>query len=544
MKTYFAFILLTFTLAECKKEENPKQDLFINVDSLKIDGIKVSDNSQIFNVSITPQIHVFFDKPVDSTLINTNDIYFSGEIYNNYNYWFSDNSKTLIVKPKTALNSLSLYRFTIMQGKNLGGNIVNGYTAKFITKLDSSDKFPLLSDDELLTLIQRQTFKYFWDFGHPESGMARERNTSGDIVTTGGSGFGLMAIIVAIERGFINRSEGIERISKIINFLKNADRFHGAWGHWYNGATGKLVPFTTNDNGGDLVETAFMGQGLYTVRQYLNPNISDEYQLINEINSLINDIEWNWYTNNEQDVLYWHWSPTYGWTMNMTISGYNEALIVYVLAASSNNHGINPSVYHKGWARDGLIINGKQFYGFVLPLGFDYGGPLFFAHYSFLGLDPRNLSDAYANYRQQNVNHTLINRQHCIANPGKFSLYSADCWGLTASDDNTGYGVHEPTRDIGVISPTAALSSMPYTPEESKKVARFLYYKLGDKLWGQYGFYDAFNASANWWGNSYLAIDQGPIIVMIENYRSGLCWDLFMSAPEIQTGLSKLGFSY
>ncbi|HOY14739.1 MAG TPA: glucoamylase family protein, partial [Saprospiraceae bacterium] len=226
------------------------------------------------------------------------------------------------------------------------------------------------------------------------------------------------------------------------------------------------------------------------------------------------------------------------------IRGHNEGLIVYVLAASSPSHGIDPIVYKSGYARNGAIKNGNTYYTYKLPLGSGRGGPLFFTHYSFLGLDPRNLKDQYANYWEQNTNHTLINRAYCIANPQKYAGYSADCWGLTASDGNNGYSAHSPDNDRGVITPTAALSSMPYTPKESMAALRHFYYKLGDKTWGEYGFYDAFNQSANWYSDSYLAIDQGPIVCMIENQRTGLLWNLFMSAPEIQSGLTKLGFTY
>ncbi|HNT41698.1 MAG TPA: glucoamylase family protein [Tenuifilaceae bacterium] len=410
--------------------------------------------------------------------------------------------------------------------------------------IDSTPKYPVIPDDDLLTLIQQQTFRYFWDFGHPSCGMARERDNSGDIVTIGGSGFGLMAIPVAIERSFITRSEGIERIATMVNFLKNADRFHGAWAHWYNGATGHVVPFSTYDNGGDLVETSYMAQALLTVRQYLSAADPAEAELINNINLLLDGIEWSWYNRDNLNMLSWHWSPSYGWAMNMFVRGWNEALITYIMAATSSTFPISAEVYHNGWAGNGAIVNGRSFYGYTLPLGHDYGGPLFFAQYSFLGLNPQNLSDQYASYWTQNVNHTLINRQYCITNPRGYLLYSPDCWGLTASDDNNGYGAHEPLNDNGTITPTAALSSMPYTPEESMRVARFLYYTLGDKLWGDYGFYDAFNPTAGWWGKSYLAIDQGPIIIMIENYRTGLCWNLFMSAPEVDGALSKLGFSH
>jgi hypothetical protein len=423
------------------------------------------------------------------------------------------------------------------------GATFSGFSNQFITGLNPTPKFPLIDDEALLDLVQAQTFRYFYDFAHPVSGMARERNNSGDIVTVGGSGFGLMAIPIGVERGFITREQGVAHLDKVTNSLSTADRFHGVWPHWMNGNTGKVHPFSTFDNGGDLVETSFMAAGLITVRQYLDPAQAQELTIINRINQLLEAIEWDWYTRGGQDVLYWHWSPNHGWAMNMQVRGYNEALITYVMAATSSTFPIQAPVYHKGWANNGSIINGSSFYGIPLPVGFDYGGPLFFSHYSFLGLNPTNLSDQYANYWTQNVNHSLINRQHSVINPRGHLGYSADSWGLTASDEPSGYGVHEPTRDNGTISPTAALSSMPYTPYESMQAMRHFYYVLGDKLWGEYGFKDAFNPNEAWWASSYLAIDQGPIIVMIENHRTGLCWNLFMSAPEVNEALNKLGFS-
>lgn len=437
--------------------------------------------------------------------------------------------------------------YTVIVNSNLrsaNGFEFDGFEATFQTGLNSTPKFPTITDEELLTKVQEQTFKYFWDFAHPVSGLARERNTSGDLVTIGGSGFGVMSILVGIERGFITKSEGIERLQKIVTFLGNADRFHGVWPHWMSGSTGTVIPFSTQDNGADLVETAFMAQGLITVRQYLDDSVPAEETLISDINVLLDAIEWNWFTRGGQDVLYWHWSPEFEWAMNLQIKGYNEALIIYVLAATSTNYAIEKDVYTKGWASSGNIQNGNTFYGHNLPVGFDFGGPLFFAHYSFMGLDPRNLSDTYANYWTQNRNHSLINKEHSVANPNGFVGYSADSWGLTASDEPNGYSAHEPTRDNGTITPTAALSSMPYTPEESMDALKHFYYVLGDKLWGEYGFYDAFNPTEGWWASSFLAIDQGPIIVMIENHRSGLLWDLFMTAPEVQSGLDKLGFTY
>lgn len=458
---------------------------------------------------------------------------------------FGTDNRSVTITGVTQLKDLSLYAFSVSdQLKGAGGEPFAGLSKEFYTGAGETLKFPLVSDEELLTLVQKQTFKYFWDFAEPASGMARERNTSGDLVTSGGSGFGIMAIIVGIERNFISRAEGIQRLTKILTFVEGADRFHGAWSHWINGTNGNVIPFSPNDNGGDLVETSFLVQGLLTFRQYLNPAITEEKALIDRINVLWRSVEWDWYTQGNQEVLYWHWSPDKQWIMNLPLQGHNETLITYVLAASSPTHTISKDVYTKGYTRNGAFKNGKSFYNITLPLGEDLGGPLFFSHYSFLGLDPRNLEDTHANYWTQNVSHSSINHAYSIANPKKFAGYSDESWGLTASDNHVGYSAHSPLNDLGVITPTAALSSFPYTPVESMKAMKFFYYKMGDRLWGNYGFYDAFNITEGWVADSYLAIDQGPIIVMIENHRTALLWNLFMSAPEVQAGLTKLGFTY
>jgi hypothetical protein len=404
-----------------------------------------------------------------------------------------------------------------------------------------------ITDEQLLDLVQKQTFRYFWDFAHPVSGMARERsneayNYGNEVVTTGGTGFGVMAILVAIDRKWITREEGRDRLLKIVDFLRKADSYHGMWPHWLNGETGKVIPFSRRDDAADMVESSFLFQGLLCVRQYFDGSDRKEEELRNKINWTWNEADFNWFTQGGRNVLYWHWSPNYGWAMNFELRGWNECLIAYVLAASSPSSPIDPQVYQKGWTNSSFFKNGKEYYGIKLPLGFDYGGPLFFSHYSFLGLDPRGLKDQWADYWEQNKNHTLINREHCVRNPKGFKGYGPDCWGLTASDNHEGYNAHSPDNDLGVISPTAALSAFPYTPEFSMQALRHFYKDLGPKIWSEYGFVDAFNESKDWYAKSHLAIDQGPIIVMIENYRSGLLWKLFMSCPEIQTGLNKLGF--
>lgn len=399
-----------------------------------------------------------------------------------------------------------------------------------------------MTDDELLTMVQQYTFRYFWDFAHPVSGLARERNTT-SIVTSGGSGFGIMAILVGIERGFITYEQGVERLLKIVNFLDGADRFHGVWAHWMNGATGEVVPFSQYDDGGDLVETAFLMQGLLTVRECIAGDTPDEIALREKITELWETTEWSWYRKGVQNVLYWHWSPNFAWEINHQIRGFNETHIVYILAAASPTFSVPDNLYHVGWAGSNYT-NGNEYFGFPLEVGPFRGGPLFFSHYSYLGFDPRYKKDDYANYFNNGVYHTLINRAYCIENPQGHEGYSSVCWGLTASDDPWGYLAHEPTasRDNGTLTPTAALSSMPYTPELSIAALKHFYRELGDELWGEYGFYDAFNPGEDWTASSYLAIDQGPIICMIENYRTELLWDCFMANPEIQTALDQIGF--
>ena len=413
-----------------------------------------------------------------------------------------------------------------------------------------------LSDDSLLTLVQYQTFNYFWEEAEPTSGLGRERvhmdnvypQNDRNVVTSGGSGFGLMALVVGMERGFISREQGVERFEKIMDFLESADRFHGVWPHWWFGDTGKTKPFSKNDDGGDLVETSFMAQGLLVVRQYLDPTDQREAAIINRINKLWEDIEFDWHTQDGQNVLYWHWSPNYGWEKDFDVRGYNECLIMYTLAAASPTHGIKPEVYHEGWARGGIIAEDTTYYELETVLNHyetndSPVGPLFWAHYSYLGLDPRKLNDKYGDYWKLNRNHALIHYKHCVANPHGFKGYGEKVWGLTSSYSPRGYASHRPDRDIGVISPTAALSSFPYTPKESMQFLRFLY-EEADSLVGKYGPYDAFSLEDGWYLPRYLAIDQGPIPVMIENYRTNLIWDLFMSAPEVKEGLDKLGFSY
>ncbi|MBS9461086.1 beta-glucosidase [Flagellimonas sp. 389] len=415
-----------------------------------------------------------------------------------------------------------------------------------------------IPDKELMDLVQELTFKYFWDFADADSGAARERYHPSEpglgegTVAIGGTGFGLMSILVGIERNLISREEGLQRLEQIVAFLETSDRFHGAWPHWLSGSTGKVIPFSPLDDGGDLVETAFLAQGFICIKEYFKNGNEEEVLLAQKADALWKGVEWNWYTQG-QNTLYWHWSPQNEFAINLQLKGYNETLITYILAAASPDYSIAKEVYDNGWASNGGMVSSNVQYDIPIlvnhPGSPQFGGPLFWAHYSYLGLNPNGLSDAYADYGAVNVNHSRINYQYCVENPLGYRDYGPDTWGLTASytrnnDGSIGYTAHSPANDQGVISPTAAISSIPYTPEESLRAMQ-TFYRLKDMLLGPAGFYDAYSPQHNYWvAEAYLAIDQGPQIIMIENYRTGLLWNLFMQNEDVQKGLDKLGFTY
>lgn len=552
MTVKFNFLLLiclpAFFFSGCDKGNEPVppvgQPEIFNFIDIRVNN--VVSGSPVYNVNFAPTVKLSFSAKVNRTTVAAGitlknisgaDIPFAPS--------YENSDSTVILQP--VLGPVTKYTISVTNSLKTPANtaLSNSFSQVLITQIDSTDKFPIITDQALLDKVQQQTFRYFWDFGHPVSGMARERNTSADLVTSGGTGFGIMAIVTAVNRNFVTRQDGADRILKIADFLiNNCSKYHGAFAHWINGVTGATIPFSADDNGADLVETSYLMQGLLTARQYFTTADATETNLRGKINLLWNGVEWNWFQQGNQNVLYWHWSPDKAWIINAKISGWNEALITYVLSASSATYSIPKTVYDNGWARNGAMKNNSVFFGYQLPLGPDLGGPLFFEHYSFMGINPNGLNDIYANYQTQAINHTKINYEYCRANPKQWYGYSNLCWGLTASDVPNGYNANAPgNNDIGVISPTAAISSIAYTPTESMNALKFFYYKLGDKLWGSYGFYDAFSLKDPWFATSTLAIDQGPIIVMIENYRTGLLWNLFTSAPEIKNGMRNLGFT-
>jgi hypothetical protein len=425
-----------------------------------------------------------------------------------------------------------------------------------------------LSDEQLLETVQRQTFRYFWHYAHPHSGMARERSNTvkadfyldyineandepnlskgtfgPEACAVGGTGFGILATIVAVERNWVSREAAVDRLIQIADFLAKADSYHGIYPHFINGDTGKTIAFDRVDDGADAVETSYLMMGFLAARSYFNGNTEKERYLTKRINEMWRAANWNWHVPNDRFL--WHWSPHNGFDRNFPVRGWNEALITYIISASSARHSISKEVYEHTWVSTRNWRNGNSYYGYTLPLGNSFGGgPLFYEQYTFMAVDPNNLTDDHGiDYGEQTRNHTLINRAYSIDNPRKYKGYGENSWGLTAGDSVKGYVAHSPVEDHGVIQPTAAVSSMPYTPSFSLQALRYFYEQKGEKLWSRYGLVDGFSDQFDWYAKSHLAIDQGPIVVMIENYRTGLLWKLFMNIPEIQEGMKKLGFN-
>lgn len=418
------------------------------------------------------------------------------------------------------------------------------------------------SEEELMDMVQEASFRYYWEGAEPNSGLARE-NIPGrkNMIATGASGFGIMAIVVGVERGFITRAQAVERMQRIVNFLSHCDRYHGAVSHFIDGPTGKTTAFFGKyDNGGDLVETSFLYQGLLTARSYFDGKDKAEKEIRKGITKLWEEVEWDWYDREKENkFLTWHWSPDHAWHIDHKLIGWNETMITYILAMASPTHGIDPDMYYNGWAsqeeraikyrsawgktEDGSqYSNGSYFHGIKLDVGVANGGPLFFVHYSYLGLDPHSITDRYTNYFENNRNIALINWRYCSENPNRRKGISDKFWGFTASDGPWGYRALEPRKDNenGTMAPTGALASFPYTPEKSMAALKHMYREHGHYLWGEYGFRDAVNLDENWQAKIFMGLNQAPVVIMVENHRSGLIWELFMKNKEVAGVVEKL----
>lgn len=515
-------------------------------------GTVFVDNMRLRSIGDAPEasdlVLVAFEDHVDLAWSDSTEPGLDG-----YNVYRSDN----VGGPFSKLNATPLTSTMYRDQSGSGAPTRYYYVATQISgnEVANSDivnaTYNGLTDDALMDLIQENHFRYFWEFGHPNCGMAREGVNMGhslNTVTTGGTGMGLITFIVGAERGYETRADIADRVLQILTFLDDTTpRYHGVWSHHYHGTTGATIPFAgAEDNGGDIVETAFLVEGILSVRQYFDDPIDPvEAEIRSRATSMWEDVEWDWYRRFPgSNIIYWHWSPDFGFNLNHQVRGYNEAMMVYLLAVASPTHPMPASAYTVGWAGTGGYDNGNTFYDITQDVGPIGGGPLFFTHYSNLGFDPRYKRDSHTNYFENARNISLIHRAYAIDNPDEHVGYNAFAWGLTASFDPFGYDAHSPTNDNGTISPTAAASATPYTPDESLAAMRYFYDTFGSSLFGPAGFYDAFHPGENWFAPGYIAIDQGPIAPMIENHRTGLCWRVFMSNPEIRPMMTAIGMFF
>lgn len=429
----------------------------------------------------------------------------------------------------TAILTGVLFAFSACSDSNKGETII-------LTKNDNT--YIPSAVQPVLNNIQQQAFNFFYAGAEPTTGMILEGSDRGNTVTIGGTGFGVMALIVGSERAWITRSQAAERTLKIVNFVTNCERFQGAWAHWYN-TDGSSAPFGDNQiKTADIVESAHLVHGLIAAKEYYTGTNATEKEISEKINNIIKSINWNFFTNNNNE-LYWLWQSEKN-EYNLPIQGWNEGWMAYILAlAAPSPNNISTNTYKQGWQRNGAYYSGTRSHnGYQLPLGPDKGGSLFMSQYSMLGLNPKQMADNQVNYWTQNVNHTMINRHYCVYEASSTYGYNEKIWGLTAcygAGTKSEYSARSPQNDDGVIAPTAALSAFPYTPFYSTQV--LLYLNNVSYLKNQYGFGDSFIPSEGKAEKRVLAIDQGPIVVMIENYRTNLIWNLVMKNTTIQKGL-------
>ena len=401
-----------------------------------------------------------------------------------------------------------------------------------------------LDTNQLLTEVQEAGFRYFYDYAQPVSGLSRiGTRANPDVCSSGDTGFGMFNLVVGIDRGFITRPQGISRALKILTFLTGkADRFHGAFSHLIDGSAGKALPFGHDDDGADIVETAFLMQGVLLWREYFSGTGPDEVEIRKLSDGLWRAVEWDWFATREngQSFMRWHWSPDHGWLENDKITGFNECQIVYLLALASPTHAVQPQVYWQGW-QTALYATHRMQFGIPLELGpHDFGPPLFWIQFSYLGLDPHSVRFDGKTYFEHFNDICRIEMLYGQSRSNHFEGYGS-FWGWTAGYGPDNYKEYLPGGiDDGTINPSAAISSMPYVPDASRALLFELYANHGSQCWGPFGFYDSFNLSRNWFARDYLGNDVGPLAPMIENYRTGLCWKIFMNAPEIRNALKML----
>lgn len=399
----------------------------------------------------------------------------------------------------------------------------------------------------ILDSQQKKMIDFFMSGADQTSGMCLNSSQWGGTMTTGATGMGFMNIITGVERGWISREEGLDQILKVVKFLDKADRYHGSWSHWY-GTDGKTKPFGNQIVAGEIVETAFVMTGLIAAKEYFNGSDTKEVELRNYVDKFWNEIDWSNFVHNDKLYWIWHSDKAGDKAYEHALTGWNETLIVYILAlAAPEGHNISPDVYQKCWQSNGGIYRENQkVYGYEQPLGRPANMEgLFLAQYSFLGLDPRHMADQYINYWNHVTAYTMINRHYCVYEAPESHGYSETDWGITACEGAgpaTEYKGRTPSNDDGVLCTSASVSSFPYTPFYCAQVLLNL-----NQNWsfmnGKYGFKTSYHPASGKASSYYLGMEHAPQAVMIENYRSGLLWNLVMRNGHIKKGFELAGIA-
>ena len=409
---------------------------------------------------------------------------------------------------------------------------------------------PFASDDAFLDYVQQANFDYFWYAANPANGLVPDRSATGSACSIAAVGFGLTAIGIGIDHGWISRTQGVARVLTTLNtFLQGPQGantsgtigYKGWFYHWLDMNTALRA------SGSELssIDTTLLLSGILYSKQYFNGANSDETSIRTMSDAIFNRVDWNWMAQGT-DAVAMGWQPTSGFTGYGNWVGYDEGMILYLLGLGIATNPLPASA----WSYWTSGYTWYTYYGesFVLfP-------PLFGHEYSHCWIDFRHIADAYMNsqsstYFENSRRAALAQRAYCIANPANPPLgwvgYSGNVWGLTACDGPTGYNAHgapPALNDDGTIAPTAPGGAMAFTPEYSLPTLQYFYSQFRLHIWTAYGFHDAFNLSAQWYDTDELGIDQGPIVIMIENYRTQRPWRLFMQNEEVQRGLQRAGF--
>jgi hypothetical protein len=417
-----------------------------------------------------------------------------------------------------------------------------------------------------LDSLSHRTFNYFWELADSNTAQIPDRWPSKSFSSIAATGFGITSYLIGVERGYITREQAAARILKTIRFLDELPTgdsttgvagYKGFFYHFIDMKTGlrfQEVELST-------IDTGLLISGILSAQSYFDQDNETEKEIRSRADAMYKAIEWDWAMNNDK-TMSMGWHPESGF-IDARWRGYNEAMILYVLALGSPTHTI-PVESWTAWTSTYQWANyyGQEHVNF---------GPLFGHQYSHMYIDFRGIYDSYMkakgiDYFENSKRATYANREYCMANPGHFKGYSSTIWGLTACDGPgnsekinpnvafMGYSARGAAQyylqDDGTIAPTAAGGSLAFAPEICIPALQAMHDQYGDKIYNRYGFKDAFNLSIEnkdgtigWIDTDYIGIDQGPIVIQLENYRSEFVWNLMKKNPYIVAGLKKAGFT-